>query len=261
MDITVPIGLLLGFLGIIGGQILEGGNPLFLLQPTAFIIVVGGTLGAMVFGSRSLDVINFPKHLRIVLFSPLTKPQEMIPQMVRFAEKARREGLLSLEREVTQVEDTFLKQGLQLVADGTDPEIVKSILTVQLEQQMVRHDRVAKGLEAGGGYAPTVGIIGAVLGLISVMGHLHEGVEKIGPGIAVAFVATIYGLVLANLFLFPMASKLRLRSEEEMLIREVILEGILSIQAGDNPRIIEERLKAFLSQEDRLNYEANKGAL
>ena len=261
MDITVPIGLLLGFLGIIGGQVLEGGNPLFLIQPTAFVIVAGGTLGAMVFGSRSLEVINFPKHVRIVFFNPTTKPHDIIPQMVRFAEKARREGLLSLEREVNDVEDVFLKQGLQLVADGTDPDIVKAILTVQLEQQMVRHDRVAKGLEAGAGYAPTVGIIGAVLGLIAVMGHLHEGIEKIGPGIAVAFVATIYGLVLANMLLFPMASKLRLRSEEEVLLRELILEGILSIQAGDNPRIIEERLKAFLSQDERKRYESNKGKI
>lgn len=259
MDLTAPIGLLIGFLGIVGGRILEGGNPLFLLQHTAFVIVAGGTVGAMIYGSRSLDVLNFTTHLRKTFRQPELQPQELIPQLVRFAEKARREGLLSLEREVPQAKDAFLKQGLQLVADGTDPEIVRSILEVQLEQQASRHDRVAKMYEAGGGYAPTIGIIGAVLGLIAVMEHLHEGIEKVGPGIAVAFVATIYGLVLANLLLFPMASKLRLRSEEELLIRELILEGILSIQAGDNPRILEERLKAFLSSEERRAYEASKG--
>lgn len=259
MDLTVPIGLLIGFLGIVGGRVLEGGNPLFLLQHTAFIIVFGGTVGAMIVGSRSLDVLHFSKHLRKIMQTPQMQPQELIPQLVRFAEKARREGLLSLEREVPEAQDKFLKQGLQLVADGTDPEIVKSILVVQLNRQADRHDRVAKMYEAGGGYAPTIGIIGAILGLISVMEHLSEGIEHVGPGIAVAFVATIYGLILANLLLFPMANKLRLRSDHELLIRELILEGILSIQAGDNPRILEERLKAFLSSEERRDYEASKG--
>lgn len=259
MDLTIPIGLLLGFLGIVGGRVLEGGNPLFLLQFTAFIIVFGGTVGAMIFGSRSTDVMSLPAHLRKAYTKPPLQPQDIIPQLVRFAEKARREGLLSLEREVPQAKDAFLKQGLQLVADGTDPEIVKSILSIQLDRQAARHDRVARMYEAGAGYAPTVGIIGAVLGLISVMEQLDGGIASIGHGIAVAFVATIYGLVLANMLLFPLAAKLRLRSEEELLIRELILEGILSIQAGDNPRILEERLKAFLSSEEREAYEAAKG--
>lgn len=259
MDLTIPIGILIGLLGIVGGRVLEGGNPLFLLQFTAFVIVFGGTLGAMIIGSRSFDILNFPAHLRKIYTQPTLYPQDIIPQLVQFAEKARREGLLSLEREVPQAKDAFLKQGLQLVADGTDPEIVKSILSIQLDRQAARHDRVAKIYEAGAGYAPTIGIIGAVLGLISVMEHLEGGISEIGHGIAVAFVATIYGLVLANIMFFPMANKLRLRSEEEFLIRELILEGILSIQAGDNPRILEERLKAFLSAEERVVYDAAKG--
>ncbi|HSH95813.1 MAG: flagellar motor protein [Candidatus Sericytochromatia bacterium] len=259
MDLTIPIGLLIGLIGVIGGRVMEGGNPLFLLQATAFVIVFGGTVGAMIVGSRSLDILNFPVHFRKILAKPGLQPQDIIPQLVRFAEKARREGLLSLEREVPQAKDAFLKQGLQLVADGTDPEIVKSILTIQLDRQAARHDRVARVYEAGGGYAPTIGIIGAVLGLITVMEHLDGGIAMIGSGIAVAFVATIYGLVLANILLFPMSAKLRLRSDEEMLVRELILEGILSIQAGDNPRILEERLKAFLSSEEREAYETAKG--
>lgn len=258
MDLTAPIGLLIALMGIVGGRILEGGNPFFLLQHTAFVIVVGGTVGAMIYGSRSLDILAFPKHLRKSFVKSDIHPEEVIPQLVRFAEKARREGLLSLEREVPHVKDVYLKQGLQLVADGTDPEIVKSILMTQLEQQEARHERVIKMYEAGAGYAPTIGIIGAVLGLISVMEHLHEGIEKVGPGIAVAFVATIYGLVLANILLFPMANKLRLNSQAELLVRELMLEGILAIQAGDNPRIIEERLKAFLSAEQRQAYEASR---
>jgi chemotaxis protein MotA len=260
MDLTAPIGLLFALIGIVGGRILEGGNPLFLLQHTAFIIVAGGTIGAMIYGSRSLDVLAFPKHLRKTFVKSGIHAEEIIPQLVRFAEKARREGLLSLEREVPNVEDAFMKQGLQLVADGTDPEIVKSILSIQLEQQEMRHERVIKMYESGAGYAPTIGIIGAVLGLIHVMEKLSEGIDKVGPGIAVAFVATIYGLVLANILLFPMASKLKLNSQSELLVRELILEGILSIQAGDNPRIIEERLKAFLSADERQTYESNREA-
>ncbi|PIQ28630.1 motility protein A [bacterium (Candidatus Blackallbacteria) CG17_big_fil_post_rev_8_21_14_2_50_48_46] len=260
MDLTAPIGLLIALVGIVGGRVLEGGNPLFLIQHTAFVIVFGGTVGAMIYGSRSLDILSFPKHLRKTFVKNEIHPEEVIPQLVRFAEKARREGLLSLEREVPNVQDEYLKQGLQLVADGTDPEIVKSIMTIQLEQQETRHERVIKMYESGAGYAPTIGIIGAVLGLISVMEHLHLGIEKVGPGIAVAFVATIYGLVLANILLFPMAGKLKLNSHAELHVREMILEGILSIQAGDNPRIIEERLKAFLSAEERLAYEESREA-
>lgn len=262
MDLTAPIGLLISFIGIAGGRFIEGGYDIskvfFLLQFTAFVIVAFGTAGAMIYGAKLEDIINFPRHLLMSFQKTEVSPEDMIPQLVGFAEKARREGLLSLEREVGNVEDEFLRQGLQLVADGTDPEIVKSVLEIQLDQQRARHNRVAKNLEAGGGYAPTIGIIGAVLGLIAVMEHLNEGIDKVGPGIAVAFVATIYGLVLANSLLFPMASKLRIKSDEETLVRELILEGILSIQAGDNPRIIEERLKAFLSSGDRKLYDQTK---
>jgi chemotaxis protein MotA len=258
MDLTAPVGMGIFLLAVIGGRILEGGNPLFLFQYTAAWIVFGGTIGAMVYGARSMDILNFPKHVKMTFVKSNVHPQDILPQIVRFAEKARREGLLSLEREVQNVEDDFMKQGLQLVADGTDPEIVKAIMGMRLDQVEVRHERVTKMYEAGAGYAPTVGIIGAVLGLIGVMEHLSEGIDKVGPGIAVAFVATIYGLVAANLILFPMASKLKLNHQAEMHLREMMLEGILSIQAGDNPRIIEERLKAFLSNEERLAYEENR---
>lgn len=258
MDWSAPIGLALGILAIVGGRVLEGGNPLFLVQFTAFFIVFGGTFGAMIYGANREDVLNFFKYIGMSFRKPEMHPEDMIPLLVKLAEKARREGLLSLEREVATATDSFMKQGLQLVADGTDPEIVKSILTTQLEQIESRHGRVAKMLESGAGYAPTIGIIGAVLGLIAVMEHLSEGIDKVGPGIAVAFVATIYGLVLANMMLFPMAGKLRLLSEHELLVRQVILDGILSIQAGDNPRIIEERLKSFLSGEGRIQYDETK---
>ncbi len=260
MDLTSIGGLALGILGIVVGRILEGGNPLILLQFTAFIIVFGATAGAMALSATKEDIRNIPTLVRIAFRDAVTFPVDVIPQIVRYAEKARREGLLSLEREIPNVTDSFLQQGLQLVADGTDPEVVRRILETEIDKQLDRHAKGPTMLEAAGGYAPTIGIIGAVLGLIHVMEHLTEGIDKVGPGIAVAFVATIYGLVLANILLFPIASKLRSRSAAEVLIKEMVLEGILSIQAGDNPRIIEEKLKSFLSKTDRSAFESQKEA-
>lgn len=264
MDISSLIGITLGLLAIITGRILESGSLTSLIaltQINAFVIVIGGTLGAMIFGARKQDILNIPKLFRIAFTEVPLKPELIIPQIVKYAEKARREGLLSLEKEVATVDDLFLKQGLQLVADGTDPDIVKSIMEIELSQQEERHVQGSNMLDQAGAFAPTIGIIGAVLGLIYVMEHLSEGIERIGGGIATAFVATIYGLVFANICLHPMANKLRAKSKEEKLVREMILEGILSIQAGDNPRIIEEKLKAFISASHRLQYEAVKEAL
>ncbi|MBC7544951.1 MAG: flagellar motor protein [Candidatus Sericytochromatia bacterium] len=260
MDFTSIGGLALGILAIVVGRILEGGNPLMLMQFTAFLIVFGGTAGAMALSATKEDIRNIPTLVGIAFRDAVTFPVDVIPQIVKYAEKARREGLLSLEREIPNVSDPFLQQGLQLVADGTDPEVVRRILETEIDKQLDRHNKGPVMLESAGGYAPTVGIIGAVLGLISVMEHLSEGIDKVGPGIAVAFVATIYGLVLANMLCFPIASKLRARSAAEVLIKEMVLEGILSIQAGDNPRIIEEKLKSFLSRSERTVFEAQKEA-
>lgn len=206
----------------------------------------------MIMGATKEELRNFGFLLKLSFqqHQPV-QSTEIIPQVVKYAEKARREGLLSLEREIPNVTDPFMQQGLQLVADGTDPEIVKGILETEITKQEERHAAGPALMEAGAGYAPTVGIIGAVLGLIHVMEHLSEGIEKVGPGIAVAFVATIYGLVMANMVLLPIASKLKKISQHEIHVKEMILEGILSIQAGDNPRIIEEKLKAFCSKSER----------
>lgn len=258
MDITTGIGIALGVIAIVGGRILEGGNPLTLAQLTAFWIVGLGTLATMVIGASSTTLRQMPKTFSLAFKNRNDDPAAVIPLIVKFAEKARREGLLSLEREISSVNDTFIQQGLQLVADGTDPGIVKTILETEIAQQEARHGIVPTQLEAAGGYAPTIGIIGAVLGLIHVMEHMSGGIEKVGEGIAVAFVATVYGLFIANILCFPIASKLRAKSKEEILVKEMILEGILSIQAGDNPRIIEEKLKAFLSQTDRAKFESAK---
>ena len=258
MEVSSIIGVSLGLLAIIAGRVLESQSLLGIMaffQFQAFVIVIGGTVGAMIYGSRREDVLNIPKLFKIAFTESPSKPETIIPQMVKYAEKARREGLLSLEKEVATVDDLFLRQGLQLVADGTDPDIVKSILEIELAQQEERHTQGSNMLDQAGGYSPTIGIIGAVLGLIYVMEHLAEGIERIGGGIATAFVATIYGLVFANIVLHPTASKLRVKSKEERLVREMILEGILAIQAGDNPRIIEEKLKSFISATQRNQYE------
>lgn len=258
MDITTGLGILLGVVAILGGRILEGGNPATLLQITAFWIVGLGTFATMVIGASGQTLRQMPKTFRLAFLNKDHDPTAVIPLIVKFAEKARREGLLSLEREISGVNDPFIAQGLQLVADGTDPAIVKTILETEIAKQEERHGHVPTQLEAAGGYAPTIGIIGAVLGLIHVMEHMSEGIDKVGDGIAVAFVATVYGLFIANMLCFPIASKLRAKSKEEILVKEMILEGILSIQAGDNPRIIEEKLKSFLSLSDRQKFDAAK---
>jgi chemotaxis protein MotA len=258
MDITTLGGLIIGLSCIVIGRILEGGSPLILLQFTAFLIVMGTTAGTVIMQGTKADTRNMLNLFRIAFREQAFEPTEVIPQIVKYAEKARREGLLSLEREIPNVSNAFLQQGLQLVADGTDPEVVRHVLETDIDKMQDRHGKGPTLLEAAGGYAPTIGIIGAVLGLIHVMEHLSEGIDKVGPGIAVAFVATIYGLVTANLICFPIAAKLRSRSAAEVLAKEMVMEGILSIQAGDNPRIIEEKLKSFLSQTDRTVFEASK---
>jgi chemotaxis protein MotA len=187
-----------------------------------------------------------PTLFRIGFVGSDFHPTEMIQVLVRFAEKARREGLLALEDELASVDNAFVKKGMQLVIDGTDAELVRSILETELNFIQERHHKGAAILEAAGGYAPTMGIIGTVMGLVNVLGNLSNA-ESLGPAIATAFIATLYGIGLANLMFLPLAGKLKNRSANEVLVYEVALEGILSVQSGDNPRIVEEKLKAFLA--------------
>ncbi len=213
-------------------------------------IVVGGTVAALFVQYPLSAILSLPKVAKHAFVSKTWSPTELINLMVGFAQKARREGLLALEEEAAQVDDEFLKKGIQLVVDGTDPELVRNILEVELNFLEERH-KVGQGMfYMMGATAPGFGMIGTLIGLIIMLGELDKP-ETVGPAMAVALITTLYGSVLSNLVFNPIAGKLAARSADEVLVKEVIIEGILSIQAGENPRIVEEKLKAFLSPANR----------
>ncbi|MCL4425450.1 MAG: flagellar motor protein [Firmicutes bacterium] len=245
MDMATILGLTLALGALVISILMDGGKLSSLVSPSALLLIMGGTLGATIISFPMEEVANLPKILMLVFFSKKADAKEAIDRVVSLAEKARREGLLILQEDAKNITDKFLLRGLNLVIDGADPEMVKTIMETDLAFTEKRHKRGAAILEAAGGYAPTMGIIGTVMGLVHVLGNL-EDTSKLGPAIAVAFLATFYGISTANIFWLPMANKLKERSREEMLLKEITLEGILSIQAGENPRIVREKLEVFL---------------
>lgn len=257
MDLSSVIGLVLGFGMLLLAYVEEGGSLTTLLAPTAAMIVFGGTIGAVMLSFSMDDIKQVPKLFKIMITEKKYEVNELIGTLCGFAEKARREGLLCLERETTNIDDEFLRQGVQLVVDGTDPALVRDILETQIDFTDQRHKTGAAMFEAAGGYSPTMGIIGTVMGLINVLGNLSNP-DELGPSIAVAFIATLYGVAFANLLWLPIGYKLKLKSHQERFMREIALEGILSIQAGDNPSIVREKLRAFLSASVRQEV-ASKG--
>ena len=246
MDLASLIGIVLGFSMLIGGFMLEGGHFTSLLEPTAAMIVFGGTAGATMASFSMEDIKQVGALFKITFSEKKFEVNDLIGTLCGFAEKARREGLLSLERETANIDDEFLRQGVQLVVDGTDPSLVRDILETQIDFTDQRHKIGADIFEAAGGYSPTMGIIGTVMGLVHVLSNLSDP-ESLGPSIAVAFIATLYGVCFANVAWLPIGHKLKLKSKQERFMREIALEGILSIQAGDNPSIVREKLRAFLS--------------
>jgi chemotaxis protein MotA len=238
-------GIILAFGGIIGGLLLEGGSLRQVLQPTAAMIVVGGTIGAVMLQFPLPVLMLAVRRLTSVFFDSAQKPEQMIRRLVEYAQKARREGIVSLDAELAQIQDPFLKKSLMLAVDGTEPQELRSIMELELDNQAEYEEQVPQVFESAGGFAPTIGIIGAVLGLIQVMQHLDK-IDEVGKGIAVAFVATIYGVGSANLLYLPVAGKMKLRIREEQILREMTLEGVVSVLEGMNPRILEVKLLGFL---------------
>ena len=251
MDFASIGGVLLAIAGILGGLMLEGGSIAQVTQPTAMMIVLGGTIGAVML-QFPLDIFRsaLREFMRVFLFRS-RKSEDVIEQLVAFAVKARRSGIVSLDADLHQVEDSFLKQTLMLAIDGIEPNAVRQIMQLELENKAEFEERIPQVFESAGGFAPTVGIIGAVIGLIQVMQRL-DNIAEVGRGIATAFVATIYGVGLANLVFLPAAGKLRIRHQEEVLAKEMMLEGVISIQEGMNPRMIEIKLRTFLFQSNRV---------
>lgn len=245
MDKISVLGLLLGIVAIIGGQLMEGGSVSSLSQPTALLIVLGGTMGAVMLQSPYATFVRGVRMVRWVWYPPTVDFPQLIKQVSSWSQVSRREGLLALENVIVLLKDDFSRKGLQLLVDGAEPERLREVLEVDIgtfEQEMKLSARI---WEAAGGYSPTIGIMGAVMGLIHVMENLSDP-SKLGAGIAVAFVATIYGVGLANLVFLPMSNKLKSHINRLIVQREMIVDGLVGIANGDNPRIIESRLQGYI---------------
>ena len=237
-------GILLAIAGILAGLLLEGGHLGQVLQPTAAMIVFGGTFGAVMLQFPFRTVFAALLRLARVFLHRSDQGEAMLRQIVAFANKARRNGIVSLDHELPGVKDPFLRQALMLAVDGTEPTELRRIMEVQIENLTENEARIPAVFESAGGFSPTIGIIGAVIGLIQVMQHLDH-MNEVGRGIAVAFVATIYGVGSANLFFLPAAGKLKQRARDDQRLREMALEGVISIVEGMNPRMIEIKLAGF----------------
>jgi chemotaxis protein MotA len=247
VDKATLAGVLLAAFGIVCGLLLEGGNLGQILQPTAAMIVFGGTLGAILIQYPLPVVLTAFKRLVQVFVEPQYNARSHVAGLVKFANQARREGIVSLDRELENIQEPFLRRSIMLAVDGTEPQELRKIMEMELNTQAEQDEKTPQLFESAGGFSPTIGIIGAVLGLIQVMQHLDK-IEEVGRGIAVAFVATIYGVGSSNLLLLPAAGKLRGRVREEQLIREMTLEGVISILEGMNPRMLETKLLGFLAE-------------
>src|SRR5579863_8663990 len=250
MDKASIGGVLLAIAGIVAGLLMEGGNIGQILQPTAALIVFGGTMGAVLLQFPLTTVVDAFKRMTHVSAAPRKHDDELIKLLIAFANKARRNGVVSLDADLQTIQDPFLKQTVMLAVDGTEPTDLRKIMQVSLDSTSEIDERLPAVFESAGGFSPTIGILGAVLGLIQVMQHL-DNIQEVGRGIAVAFVATIYGVGIANLFFLPMAGKMRLRVREDYLRREMMLEGVISILEGLNPRMLEVKLTGFLDQAKR----------
>jgi len=245
MDILSIAGIVLAITAIVGGNLLDGGNTSQLLQLTAFLIVTGGTIGAVMLQTSFPVFIRAMNMLRWVFITPEVNMEETIEKLVNWSQMSRREGLLALENASEEEQHLFSRKGLQLLVDGNEPETIRSVMETEINVMEANELQAAKVFDAMGGYSPTIGIIGAVMGLIHVMNNLADP-SKLGAGIATAFVATIYGVGLANLLLLPIAGKLKALVNKKVMQYEMLLEGIVSIADGENPRNLESKLQCYL---------------
>jgi chemotaxis protein MotA len=245
MDKTTSLGILAGLIALIGGFLWEGGQWEGLIEKSALLIVFGGTFAATAVSYPWPRLKRIPDGLKLV-FRPIEEnPHQLLEDIVEFAIVARREGVLALENVASKHPNRFLRDGLQMVIDGTDADLNRQILEVEIDAVEQRLEQHAKIFDSAGGYAPTMGIIGTVMGLIHVLGNLSDP-STLGPAIAVAFTATLYGVASANVIYLPIASKIRSRCAEQVHVLELMLEGILAIQAGENPKLIRKKITSFL---------------
>jgi chemotaxis protein MotA len=244
LDKSTVVGIAIALLGLGTGLMLDGGKLVQVLQPSAALIVLGGTIGAVMVQFPLRIVLQALAQLKDVFLNAEPESDFLVQNLLRYAYKARKEGLLSLDAELAKIKDPFLKESLMLAVDGVNSADLRKMMELQLDYQGEKDERIPKVFDAAGGFAPTIGIIGAVLGLIQVMQRLQD-INEVGKGIAVAFVATIYGVASANLLFLPWAGKLRIRIRERQVIQEMTLEAVLSIVDGVNPRALELQLNSY----------------
>lgn len=247
-DLATCCGLALAFGGILGGLMLEGGSVKDIAQVTAALIVLGGTLGAVMVTSPVSVLMGAAKKLPLVFFDKAPNSDAIIEEIIQYATKARKSGIVSLELDAEAIQDPFLKKALNLAIDGMELTELRKMMELEIGVEQQHADEEAKVYDDAGGYAPTIGIIGAVLGLIQVMKNL-ENIEEVGRGIGVAFVATVYGIGVANLFFLPAGGKIRARTQRLIQMQEMILEGVSGIVEGLNPRLIQNKLEAYTRQD------------
>ncbi|MEN6370663.1 MAG: flagellar motor protein [Armatimonadota bacterium] len=250
MDLATIFGFLLAWGALLVALFMEGGRVGDLLNPSALVLVIGGTVGATIVAFSLKQITGLPSIIRKAFFCKDTDLMRIIAIMVTFARKARKDGILALENEVKHIDNKFLQMGIHLVIDGTPSEMVREILETEIVSLQERHKVGENIFTTMGGFAPTLGIIGTVMGLIHMLTSLDQP-RKMGPAIASAFIATLYGVGFANLVLLPIGSKLKARTTEEIIAYDMMVEGILSIQAGDNPRMVEVKMLAFLPPKQR----------
>ncbi len=245
LDFLSFLGILIAFLAIVGGNWLDGGHIDSLLNGPAMVIVIGGTVGAILLQTPINVFIHALRLTRRVFFPNFLDMRSTLNKLVEWSNIARKEGLLGLETIAEDEDDPFIRKGMQMLVDGNEPEVLRDAMEMEVDASEQHDLQAAKVFEGMGGYSPTIGIIGAVMGLIHVMQNLADP-SKLGSGIATAFVATIYGVALANLFLLPFAAKLKTQTQTITKYRELVIEGVVGIAEGDNPRNIEAKLKGFL---------------
>lgn len=251
MDLGTVIGIVLSF-GLVVSAILTGSSLIIFISVPSFLIVIGGTLGAAMVNYPLSYVIGVIGVIKNTFFSSLESPVEVIERFKDYANRARREGILSLEPLIKEIDDEYMRKGLQLTVDGLEPQTIQEILETEVSYLTERHETGANVVAVLGTLAPAMGMIGTVIGLVQMLQTMSDP-SSIGPAMAVALLTTLYGAILSNLVFNPMAGKLKTRSKEEILLREMIMEGILSISKGENPRIIEEKLNSFLPPKDRVS--------
>ncbi|SKA82960.1 motility protein A [Desulfobaculum bizertense] len=249
MDLATLIGIVLSF-GLVAAAIVTGGSPLIFISIPSMLIVLGGTIGATMVNYPLANILGLMGVIKKTFFSTLESPAEIIEKFMDYANRARREGILSLEPLLREIEDPFLRKGLQLTVDGLEPQTIEEIMETEISYLESRHEVGSEICSVLGAFAPAMGMIGTVIGLVQMLQTMSDP-STIGPAMAVALLTTFYGAVLANLVFIPMAGKLKTRSKEEVLRKEMILNGILSISKGENPRIIEEKLNSFLPPRER----------